>query len=371
MKILILGDANSIHIKRWIKALSEQNNIELCLFSLEENKHQNYHEINNLTIIESGKYIKDSKFRFFKKVGFILKLTILKKIIRTFKPDIVHAHYATSYGTLGALSGFNPFIVSVWGSDIYDFPKQNWLFKKIIQFNLKKANQILSTSHIMARETKKYTNKPVRVTPFGVDTSVFKKINSNNNNDGKIILGTVKTLEEKYGIDTLIDTFALLSARNSDNAMELHIAGSGTKTKEYKDKVKALNISDKVFFAGRIPNTSVIHYINKMNVYVALSRFDSESFGVAIVEAMACEVPVVVSDVDGLSEVVDNKVTGFVVPKENPELAANAIEKILSDSKLAIEMGKNGRLRVKKLYEWKKNVGYMIEIYNNILEKKI
>lgn len=366
MKLLLLGDANSIHINRWVKALCQVDDIEISLFSLEKNYNQNYQNVENFTLIEAGQYIKDKKFKAIHKLVTFTKIFRLKRIINQYKPDVVHAHYASSYGLIGALCGFRPYILSVWGSDVYDFPQQNWLFRSIIQFNLKMADQILSTSNVMRAETKKYTDKSILVTPFGVDTALFKKKDAKKK-QRKIIIGTVKTLEEKYGIDTLISTFAILCERNPSKEMELRIAGSGNKAGKYKEQVKGLNLEDKVFFDGRIPNTSVPSYINQMDVYLALSRF--ESFGVAIVEAMACEVPVVVSNVGGLSEVVDNNVTGFIVPKENPYEAAVAVEKIISDKKIAVEMGRMGRQRVENLYQWDKNVDNMINIYTNILDE--
>jgi glycosyltransferase involved in cell wall biosynthesis len=215
----------------------------------------------------------------------------------------------------------------------------------------------------MARETKKYTDKPIEVTPFGVDTSVFKKINTHKPKADKIIIGTVKTLEDKYGIDTLIDTFALLHEQSSDKNIELRIAGAGTMLSTYQKQAEDLKLSDKITFSGKISNTEVPAYINEMDVYLALSRLNSESFGVAIVEAMACEVPVVVSNVDGLREVVEHKVTGYIVPKENSAAAAEAVRKIIANSALAKELGSNGRKRVQTLYEWQNNVEKMCEIY--------
>src|SRR5690606_14690363 len=113
---------------------------------------------------------------------------------------ILHAHYATSYGLIGALSGFKPFVLSVWGADVYDFPRRSKLHKKLFQYNLKKADLILSTSEIMRNELKKYTAKEVLVTPFGVDTSVFCKKDIAEKDNSVINIGTIKSLEEKYGI---------------------------------------------------------------------------------------------------------------------------------------------------------------------------
>lgn len=366
-KLLILADASSVHTIKWVNALLGKG-YAIRVFSLKNYNDSSYSNKDNLLIhtLELEDNIFKSGEGALVKLKYLKALPDIKKIIKEFKPDILHAHYASSYGILGALCGFHPFVLSVWGSDIYDFPNHNFLFKKIIQYNLKKADQILSTSEVMAIETKKYTDKKIKITPFGVDTDIFKKI-ENKPRRNEVVLGTVKALEHKYGIDTLLETFDLLIKQRPDLDFKLLIAGDGSKSDVYQEMVRKKNIEDKVTFSGKIPNNKIPEYISQFDVYLALSRLDSESFGVAIVEAMACEVPVVVSNVGGLPEVVEDGSTGFVVPAENPVAAKEAVEEIISDYKMATQMGKNGRERVLEKYDWKKNVDLMDSIYKTIL----
>ena len=86
-------------------------------------------------------------------------------------------------------------------------------------------------------------------------------------------------------------------------------------------------------------------------------------FGVAIIEASSCAKPVVVSNVGGLPEVVENNVSGLVVPPRNPQKTADALEKLILDEKLRVKIGNNGRERVRKMYNWNNNVKQMLEIY--------
>ncbi|MEJ2618117.1 MAG: glycosyltransferase family 4 protein, partial [Ignavibacteriaceae bacterium] len=120
-----------------------------------------------------------------------------------------------------------------------------------------------------------------------------------------------------------------------------------------------------VEFTGRIPSEKVAAYYNQMDVAVFLSK--NESFGVAVLEASACGLPVVVSDVGGLPEVVENNITGLIVEKENHLAAAEAIEKLLLEPDLRNKMGANGRKRVEKFYNWDDCVDQMINIYSDIL----
>lgn len=367
MKIFFLANANSIHTQRWVISLA-QRNIEICLFSFEKSIVLEYEKYSNITIV-NGEFENNAS-----KDGEISKITLVKYLpkllreIKTNKPDIVHAHYATSYGLLGALCNFKPFILSVWGSDIYDFPKVSFIHKLMIKFNLYRADKILSTSHVMALETKKYTNKEILVTPFGIDLLRFKNMEVDSVFPPEsVVIGTVKTLSSKYGIDYLIKAFQIVKERQSNLPLKLILVGDGEDMEKLKELCVSLGIADDVFFTGKISNELVPIYINMMDVYVALSN--SESFGVAIIEASACEKPVVVSNVGGLPEVVDDKKTGFVVESRNAEAAAVAIEKLILDENLRVSMGKAGRKRVKELYNWDDNVSLVIEIYDKAIEE--
>lgn len=363
MKILLLADAYSVHTMKWVKSLSE-NNIEIAIFSLNYKAGDNnlYHK--NIKIYYS--LDKNKKNNVFFKIRYLEALPLLKKVIKIFQPDIIHAHYATSYGLLGALVGFHPYIISVWGSDIFDFPNISLFHKNIIKYNFFKADIILSTSNVMAEEIQKYTSKGIKVTPFGVDINEFKPLNVDSIfKPNEIVIGTIKTLEEKYGIEYLIRAFSIVKKRNNQLPLKLLIVGEGSQKTYLKKLAEDLGIAEDSVFTGKIVHSLVPVYDNMLSISVSVSN--SESFGVAVIEASACEKPVVVSNVGGLPEVVEDGVTGLIVPPRNPEKTALAIEKLILDSSLRAEMGKAGRKRVFQLYNWHNNVQQMISIYKGAL----
>lgn len=363
MKIIFLGGAGSIHTIRWVNSLSEKG-IEVILVSLKE-------EVETIGKINDN--VKVIYLPFGTKLGYYLNVFALKKIISKEKPDLINAHYASGYGTLGRLSGFNKKLLNVWGSDVYDFPNESKLKKRIIEKNLKNYTAIASTSYCMAEETKKYLenkSKEIFITPFGVDTEKFKNLNIEKK-ENEVIIGIVKTLTEKYGIEYLIKAIKelenILDIENYKK-IKLLIYGKGELKNKLEDLTKELQIEDKVIFKGYISNEDVPKALNEMDIFVVPSILDSESFGVAAVEAMACEVPVIVSDVDGLKEVVVNNETGFVIPKKSPKEIANKIKILIENNDIVKKFKKNARDRVLKLYDWNKNVENMIKIYKELLK---
>ena len=324
----------------------------------------------NIKILFAAKKQLDGK-SFFEKLNYVTVLNKVKKSIREFKPDIVHAHYASSYGMLGALSKFHPFIISVWGADVFDFPKQSPLHKRIFKYNLKKADYIFSTSYVMKEETEKYTAKEIGVTPFGVDTEIFKpqKVRSLFA-DGTIVVGLVKSLETKYGIDVLIRSFALAKKLRPALPLKLLLVGKGSLETKLKYLVSELKIEKDVVFTGKIPHQDVPQYHNMIDIYVSVSVDDSESFGVSAVEACACAKAVIVSRAGGLKEVVIENETGLIVEKGNEKETADAIIKFAEDEKLRKKFGEKARERVLKHYNWKENLDMMVENYHSILSAK-
>ncbi|MEP1138790.1 MAG: glycosyltransferase family 4 protein, partial [Balneola sp.] len=176
-----------------------------------------------------------------------------------------------------------------------------------------------------------------------------------------------KWMENKYGIDTLIRAFALFSNKYPSKKFKLYLIGNGSKRDELIALAKELAVFDNCEFAGKSTHSKVPMWLNKFDIFVALSRLDSESFGVSVIEASACELPVVVSDSGGLPEVVEDGKTGIVVPKENAQKAFKAIEFLYQNQTIAKEMGLCGRKRVLENYDWNTSVKQMENVYRQII----
>jgi glycosyltransferase involved in cell wall biosynthesis len=218
----------------------------------------------------------------------------------------------------------------------------------------------------MKKEAMKYTDKEITIIPFGIDTDRFYPKNFNEvKNRNEIVIGTIKTLEKRYGIEYLIKGFSLVKEKFPQLSLKLLIVGGGTQLKYLQNLVKDLHIENVTRFTGYINHDDIQTYHDMLDIYVAVSL--QESFGVAVLEASACGKPVVVSNVGGLPEVVDDSESGFIVEAKNPEELADAFSKLICDYELRIEMGKKGRNKVLKEYDWKESIKKMISVYNNLI----
>lgn len=365
MKIALLSGASSIHTVRWANGLSTAGH-DVYVISK--------HPLDDPFLPEVKVYI----LSFPGVLGYFRMVPAVRKLLNEIQPDIVNAHYASGYGTTARLVGHHPWVLSVWGSDVYDFPNISPLHKWLVKKNLRAADRVVSTSHCMAEQTRILTPelKDIPITPFGVDLSVYQSVDTGNEKQtDKIIIGTVKTMKPKYGIDILIEAFAILinslqskpelAAKN----LELRLVGGGEQTAELIALTEKLGIADSVKFIGQVPHTQVPQELARLDIYVALSRMDSESFGVAIIEAGAAGRPVVVSDAGGLPEVTIDGVTGLVVPREDPFAAAAALEKLVLDFNLRKKMGHAGKIHVAENYSWSACIKTMLDVYNTTVSK--
>lgn len=364
MRIALLSGASAIHTIRWANGLNAAGH-EVHVIS----QHEPCDPLNDGVVLH--------QFPFRGALGYFIMIAKVKKLLKEIRPDIVNAHYASGYATTAHFAGYRPWLLSVWGSDVYDFPYNSPFHKWLVQSNLKSSDAVASTSICMAVQTRILAPELVDIplTPFGVDVNLYKNIVSvDANNDKALVIGTVKTMAYKYGIDTLIDAFALLVKKmrlsHTDLAarLVLRLVGDGPALDDYKKQAVRLGVAEKVHFVGRVPHTQVPEELSKLDIYVALSRLDSESFGVAIIEAGAAGRPVVVSDAGGLPEVTLQDKTGLIVPRENAQAAADAIERLVLNPKLRQQLGQAGREHVEKTYNWAACVEQMVSVYKKVVK---
>jgi len=361
MKIFILSDPSSPHTIKWANSLSYEG-IDVFIFGLSEYDTTQYDENVNIEIIKISSDIKLLHDGALQKIIYLKALPQLKRALKKINPDVLHAHYSSSYGLLGVLSGFKPFFISVWGNDIFDFPHKSFLHNNLLKFVLSKPDRIFSTSNVMASETSKYTDKPVTVIPFGINTELFKPFDTKSLfKEESIVIGSVKTLAPNYGMEFLIRAFQILVKRFEHLPLKLLIVGKGELEKKLKQLVKTLAISDKTVFTGFIPHSSIPEYHNQLDIAVYPSV--KESFGVSVLESMSCEKPVVASFVGGIPEIVEHNKTGLLVNPSDHLKLSEAIALLIDDSVKRKDFGKAARERVLSYFRWEDNCKQMIECY--------
>ena len=358
MKIAILAVGTNIHAERWVNAMA-QRGLEVLLLTQQAPAPGHYHADVRMIVLP-----------FKGMAGYALNAPFVWDICRRKRIAFLHVHYAGGYGTTALLTGTIPFITSVWGGDVYDVPERSQVHRWLIRAVLRRSLLITSTSETMAEKVRSFgLATPVSVVPFGIDTELFHPAAPHAEaKPSQLVIGTIKTLEPKYGIDTLLHGFALACHDPGFAAQDplLRIVGPGSHRKAYERLAERLGLAHRVQFCGAIAHSEVPAMLRSLDIFVAASRKDSESFGVAVIEASACALPVVVSDAGGLPEVVEHDVTGIVMPRDRADVLAQALVRLAADPALRKALGDQGRAAVRSRYEWRDCVDQMIVRYQQV-----
>lgn len=345
MKICFLGPAGNYHIEKWCKwFIGRGHDVDVISFSDGSIAGAHVHCLQAVKDPHSA-----TEFR---KMAYLLQGKRIRELVESIKPDVISVHYASSYGTAAALSGIGKYTLSVWGSDVYEFPQKGLLHQLMLRYSMSRASRLFSTSRAMADECGKYTKKPFEITPFGVDMELFSPGKRQRSEaDGDFIVGTVKTLSPKYGIDYLLKAAAIVINEHPEIPLRLRIAGKGEAEGELKQLAKQLGLEGIVTWLGFIPQEqAAVEWVN-MDLAVTSSSSSSESFGVSAVEAQSCGVPIIVSDVPGLMEATSPGHSSVVVPRMNERALADAIVALYADPERRRRMGEEGRRYVLENYE--------------------
>lgn len=334
MKILFFASAKSIHTKKWCRWFTEQGHeVAVLTFHNDAIENTKVFPIKTKLNTDGGDLAK---------LNYLTHRMEIRNTIRKIQPDIINVHYATSYGAAAAASGLRNYVLSVWGSDIYDFPRKSPVHRQLLEFSLRKAKYLFSTSRAMAKETEKYTKKEIIITPFGVDTALFSP-DKRIRHDGRFVIGTVKSLYPKYGIDKILLAASEILRRVPALPLEVRIAGSGPLEAELKELSRRLKLEAHVTWLGYISQEAASLEWANMDCAVIPSELESESFGVSAVEAEASGIPVVISDVPGLQEATEPGVTSLVVDRRNVGKIADAVLDLYYDREKRESMGRAGR----------------------------
>lgn len=352
MKIAFISAAQSIHTVRWVNALASRGH-HVRLYSLPNHENTRKEIDPRVTVV----YLRRGGFP-----GYFFNARELRRELRSFQPDIINAHYASGYGTLARRARQHPVMLSVWGSDVYEFPLKSPIHRALVSKNLRKADSVASTSHVMAEQLRRVLgyDRPVYITPFGVDCKLFSPHRQEHQG---FCIGLVKALEDCYGVSDLIDAFSLALERlPAEMDPRLVIYGKGSRRDALQRQIDEMGLSKRVLLCGTVPNTQVPEVMGRMDLFCLPSV--SESFGVSAVEAMACCLPVIATDVDGFREVVDDGVTGYLIPARDPRAMADRICELAARPELREEFGSNGRERVLERFDFEKNVSDMEQYYH-------
>ena len=364
MKVLYVTSKGGIHDYRFLKKLVKDHNVLLLHYRADE-------LIPEIKSLEELKII--SKRSFFRSFPLPSELWHFKKIVREFKPDIIHTGYVWQVGALAAYAKVHPHLSMPWGSDILLEPDKKFFVKTIVKKVMRSCDHVqCDAEYVKEKIVKDYGVTPEKITvfPWGIDLSLFKPDKSAgfrsklNISPDKFVLIFNRYLEEVYGVNCLLKAFNEFAKDKNDAVLLLVSEGSLKNT--VVNFIETHGLEKKVRLVGRVPNTQLPAILNCSDVYISTSLSDGTSL--SLLEALACGLGIIVTDVPAIKEWVSDD-NGIVVGIKNIPAITEAMEKYYTNRDLIKKHGEKNIRIAQKQADWDKNYGKLSVIYENISRK--
>jgi len=313
------------------------------------------------------------------KLGSLIEIT---KIIDRITPTILHAHYISTFGVISAFYKMYhneiPLILSAQGSDVLlpgYLPLFRIMGRKLLKIAVAEADYIHVDGDDMTSVLKKLgvPDKKLKDICYGIDVDVFRPyINGesmfrNLNYGYSPIIISTRNLKQIYDVESLIR--AAPTVLNEVPNAKFIIIGTGTEENTLKKLTRRLNLSNSVEFLGYISNIDLPKYLASSDIYVSTSLSDG-GLATSTAEAMACGLPLVVTDFGDNSKWINNEINGYLVPLKNPKILAEKIVLLLKDPDNRTLFGQRNReIAVDKL-DLHKGMNKVEAIYEELVNNK-
>ncbi|MCW1928167.1 N-acetyl-alpha-D-glucosaminyl L-malate synthase BshA [Bhargavaea beijingensis] len=289
--------------------------------------------------------------------------------------DILHAHYAVPHAICSALgrdmAGVQiPIITTLHGTDVTILGHDRTL-SGTVKYGINKSDMTTAVSHSLKEETYELIRpaKEIRTIYNFIDERHYRPVNAHHMKAGlglaesdKIVIH-VSNFRKVKRIEDVVRSFAII---NREVPSKLLLVGDGPEVESIHTLVSEEGLGTEVLFLGKRDDLPDLFSISDLNMLVS----EKEAFGLVLIEAMACGVPCVGSDIGGIPEVIEDGKNGFIRPLGDIEGYAEAAIRILKDPELASRFSKEAIRSVRERFSSERIVMEYESAYYELLERK-
>ena len=306
-------------------------------------------------------HVKPKILRKFQRYFYFTRIFRFNKIVNLIKPDVIISVNTWNNGFLASFSSFHPHICIPMGSDIMIHPYQYFLCRFFNKYALKRTDLIapdcLRVKELIMDEYG-IPEEKIFIFFWGVDLNMFYKgadrckIRDKMGWGDKKIIIMNRHFEEVYAVTDFVGSLPYILEKRED--VRVFLIGDGRLRNEILEKINKYDLHEYVYAPGRVSRGEMVEYLNNADLYVSSSLSDGTS--VSLLEAMACELPVVCTEIPSNREWIKDGYNGYLVPIKNPEQLAEHILTLLSDEEQMKIMGKRNLEIVSERGSWGANI---------------
>lgn len=293
-----------------------------------------------------------------------LSVTFPFRLLRE-RPDVTHLHFPYPVGEVSQLLlGYGRSTIITYHSDVVKQQRILRFYNPLLRRILQRADRILPTSENYI-DSSPYL-RPLRhkctPVPLSVNAKPFMEATPLLERNGRLRLLFVGQHRYYKGVDDLIRAMSQIDA-------ELLVGGDGVMRPTWESVARSAGVTDKVRFLGRVSDEELPRLFASADIFVLPANARAEAFGKVLMEAMATGLPCITTEVgSGTSFIVQDGVTGLVVPKQSPEGLITAVNHLLAHPQLRQKMGQAGQQRVLTQFTVEQMVQRVDNVYRELLE---
>ncbi len=358
MDICFLANAASVHTQRWARHFASRG-YHVTVVSFQRG------EIKGIPVFHLP-----AIFRRF-HLDIFLNLAKIRRLVKEIAPDILHAHYATSYGLSGALTGKHPYVITAWGSDVLIMPEKSWAYRQIVRFAMRRADLVTSMAEHMTQHLTKRgyaVADKILTLPFGVDTEVFNpNQRTRSHGEGPSLIVSTRRLDHGMDVDTFI--WAIPKVINIWSNVRFLLAGDGPLRAQLEQLTVDLGVAKSVEFLGSISHQQMARLLGKADVFVTTSPSDGNN--ISLNEAMACGAFPIVTDIPANRAWIEHGRNGLYFPCRDVDQLSSAIIKALRQPEWRQRVTAENWEIVCARASWSYQMAKMERYYHELLQRTI
>lgn len=370
MNICYLADARAEHTRRWAKYFALKGH-RVDVITLNPNILDGYEPV-RVHLVRKPITASGILALICNLPPILIKI---KRILRDIRPDVLHAHSAGGYAWLAMLTGFNPYVVTPWGTDVLIDAKASRLNRLFTTMALRRADLITTDGYHVKEEMVRLriSEDKIRMVFFGTDVTRFSPRKADDVelrrryglDDSPIVIST-RTLTPVHDVGTLVHAVPIV--KRAIPNVTIVIAGDGSERKNLERLIETLGIRDSVRFVGRVEEDEMVMWLRVADVYVSTSLADA-GLAASTAEAMACGLPVVITDNADNRKWVEDGVGGFLVPNGAFEIIADRVICLLRDKEMRLEFGRRNRQVIEERNNYVTEMNKMEDIYEELARR--
>jgi len=289
-----------------------------------------------------------------------------RQLTREIKPDLIHAGPIQTCALIAVLSGFHPILTMSWGFDLMEDVHRNWRMERITQYVLRNTQYFTSDANVTRDKAVHYGMNPDHtvVFPWGVDLQHFAPATDHRSLiTDHFTLFCNRSWEPRYGVDVLAKAFVKVARQNPD--VELLLLNGGSQGQVIREILQRGGALERVSMPGQVSQRDLPRFYRMADLYISPSHVDGSS--VSLMEALACGIPCLVSDILANKEWVTENENGWLFPDGNADALAAKILTVIAQREKLAEVGRAARRSAERRADWKKNFGTLMEVYQRLV----